>query len=347
MRDSSEKRILIIRNDKLGDFMLAWPSFAMIKKNCPNWKTYALVPEYTREIAEICPHIDEVLIDPASGKNWKDIFYLSNLIKHHQIDVIITLFSTTKIGITGLLSGVKTRVAPATKIAQIFYPQTLKQRRSRSEKPEYEYNLELIRIFLKTSQTNEILEPEAPYLSFPEQELKQIRDSLIQEIISKKSINYANKEQQDQADNEKIILIHPGSGGSAKNLSLQQYFSLAEKISARTKTTVIFTGGPGEKNLLQEAEEYFPTFQSKSGIVYFAKVIACADLFISGSTGTLHIAGALNQKTVGFYPLRRSATALRWQTINQKENRLSFSLPDQKEDINLEEISEKIIRYFF
>ena len=25
------KNVLVIRNDKLGDFMLAWPSFAMLK----------------------------------------------------------------------------------------------------------------------------------------------------------------------------------------------------------------------------------------------------------------------------------------------------------------------------
>jgi ADP-heptose:LPS heptosyltransferase len=55
------------------------------------------------------------------------------------------------------------------------------------------------------------------------------------------------------------------------------------------------------------------------------KNISICDVFIAGSTGPLHIAGALNKKTVGFYPSKKSSTSLRWQTINNFENRLSFT----------------------
>ena len=37
------QRILVVRNDKIGDFMLAWPSFAMLKASCDCHVT-ALVP---------------------------------------------------------------------------------------------------------------------------------------------------------------------------------------------------------------------------------------------------------------------------------------------------------------
>jgi len=55
--------------------------------------------------------------------------------------------------------------------------------------------------------------------------------------------------------------------------------------------------------------------------------ISLAALFISGSTGPLHIAGALNRPTAGFYPNRRSATPLRWQTLSSDDRRLAFSPP--------------------
>jgi len=60
----------------------------------------------------------------------------------------------------------------------------------------------------------------------------------------------------------------------------------------------------------------------------FAQHIQFADLFISGSTGPLHIAGALDRPTAAFYTRRRSATSLRWQTLNRPERRLAFSPPD-------------------
>ena len=49
-----------------------------------------------------------------------------------------------------------------------------------------------------------------------------------------------------------------------------------------------------------------------------------AVFFIAGSTGPLHVAGALNKKTIGFYPSKRSSTSLRWQTINDFEKKLNF-----------------------
>ena len=60
------KRILVVRNDKIGDFMLAWPSFAMLKGSMACHVT-ALVPAYTAPLARLCPWIDEVIIDPGVG----------------------------------------------------------------------------------------------------------------------------------------------------------------------------------------------------------------------------------------------------------------------------------------
>jgi ADP-heptose:LPS heptosyltransferase len=66
---------------------------------------------------------------------------------------------------------------------------------------------------------------------------------------------------------------------------------------------------------------------STRGLAAFARRIAMADLFIAGSTGPLHIAGALDVPTAAFYTRRRSATALRWQTLNSPGRRLAFSPP--------------------
>ena len=52
--------------------------------------------------------------------------------------------------------------------------------------------------------------------------------------------------------------------------------------------------------------------------------ISSCDIFIAGSTGPLHIAGALNKRTIGFYPKKKSSTSLRWETVNNFENKLSF-----------------------
>jgi ADP-heptose:LPS heptosyltransferase len=49
------------------------------------------------------------------------------------------------------------------------------------------------------------------------------------------------------------------------------------------------------------------------------------DLFIAGSTGPLHVAAAMNKKTVGFYPSKKSSTAIRWETVNNDNMKLFFT----------------------
>ena len=60
------KKILVIRNDRLGDFMLAYPTFNVLKKLFPTSRIYALVPEYTKPMAELCQWIDEIVVDDAT-----------------------------------------------------------------------------------------------------------------------------------------------------------------------------------------------------------------------------------------------------------------------------------------
>ena len=92
----------------------------------------------------------------------------------------------------------------------------------------------------------------------------------------------------------------------------------------------IITAGPGELGIAEKLSALltglkYDIHQSTGGIVEFCKFINICDLFISGSTGPLHIAGALDVNTAAFYPARKSATALRWQTTNSADKRLSFS----------------------
>ena len=62
--DARAPRLLVVRNDKLGDFMLAWPALAALKKAKPAPHVSVLVPAYTAPMARLCPWIDDVVIDP-------------------------------------------------------------------------------------------------------------------------------------------------------------------------------------------------------------------------------------------------------------------------------------------
>jgi ADP-heptose:LPS heptosyltransferase len=311
-------QILVVRNDKIGDFMLAWPSFAMLKQSC-DCQITALVPSYTAPLAELCPWIDHVIIDPGKqGSKLQQQQLLQTL--RNQFDVAITLFSTGRIAWLLWRANIPYRLAPATKWAQFLYNHRLTQRRSRSEKPEYQYNLDLIRYFL-SDNGYVLIEPTAPYLSFP---LDQVQLKRTEVAHSLSLSTYSS-----------WVMVHCGSGGSANNLSIQQYADLIVYLSrSQLNRCFVLTAGPGEEDKTNELAELVhrsgvscTVYVSRSGLVEFFQVLANAELFIAGSTGPLHMASALDVPTVGFFPQRRSATPLRWRPLNSDGRHLSFSPP--------------------
>lgn len=330
------KKLLVIRNDKLGDFMLVWPALAMLKQSAPDWHITALVPKYTESLARFCPFIDDVIIDASKRGDKHAQQATLTAIKQAQFDAAINFFSDTYNALLVYKAGIPFRMAPATKFIQFLYNHRIVQRRSRSLKPEYEYNLDLARAFLR-KQGIAVREPQPPYLSFTPEIIIQQKHKLAQQL--------------NLSIESSWVFVHAGSGGSANNLSIEQYAQFILALLQHTACSVVLTAGPGEAEKAQQLLEQVGIlwesqtattdtvekllrrvviYDKNDGLVDFARSLACARVFVAGSTGPLHICGALNIPTIGFYPSKRSATPLRWQTINQEAKRLAFSPAQDK-----------------
>ncbi len=341
---NSKQKILVIRNDKLGDFMLAWPALALLRKNLPKAHIAVLVPSYTAPLAEACSYIDEIIVDPKLKGDLRNGRALAKLLRPHHFDAVITLFSRFDSGLAVWSAGIPYRLAPATKLAQVFYNHRLKQQRSESAKPEYEYNLDLVRVFLRDHGFNAAPLPAPPYLRFDEHPIRDLEQQF--------------RHTHGIAAGRRLIFVHPGHGGSASNLSLAQFAKLIRGLHSHGGHQLVLTAGPGEESRSQVLSGLLTgvphcVYISHDGLVKFARHLQFCDVFISGSTGPLHIAGALNCRTVAFYPRRRSSTALRWQTINAADRRLAFEPPAGSGESDMQavdvssaaaEISEKYLQ---
>jgi len=342
--NQSSLRILVIRNDKLGDFMLAWPALALLRASLPQAHIAVLVPAYTASLAEICPSIHSVIIDPKKQGDWRNGRALAKLLRPYGFDAVISLFSRFDTGLAVWSAGIPYRLAPATKLAQVFYNHRAKQRRSESAKPEYEYNLDLARVFLHDHGFDPAPLPAAPYLRFDESEMHALEQQF--------------RHTHGIAAGRRLIFVHPGHGGSAGNLSLAQFAKLIHGLHSHGGHQVVLTAGPGEESQARELAALLNgvphcVYISRDGLVKFARHLQFCDVFISGSTGPLHIAGALNCRTAAFYPRRRSSTALRWQTVNAADRRLAFEPPAGSGESDMQavdvtsaavEISEKYLQ---
>lgn len=220
-------RLLICRTDKLGDFMLTWPALADARAALPEARIDVLVSPAVEEIAHACSYVDNVIVD--AGKSVNSLIQDLTAI---QYDAAVALFSTSRLAWVLRRAGIPYRLAPATKLHQLLFNHRLKQRRSRSLKPEYEYNRDLIQGLL-IDHNVEIWNslPEPPYLRLPSDGLKQTATEL--------------RSAYSVPDKAQLVVIHPGSGGSAKNLTLTQYAELANRLNSDHPFFVLVTAGPG------------------------------------------------------------------------------------------------------
>ncbi|MBT3697063.1 MAG: glycosyltransferase family 9 protein [Gammaproteobacteria bacterium] len=312
------QKILIIRNDKIGDFALILPAVVSLKENIPNSTIVCLVSENVKELAEQCEFIDEVIVDTKNKM-------LYSSLKRYGFDIAISFFSTFRIGYLLKKLDIPIRLAPKTKLAQIFFNYKLYQQRSSSKKPEYEYNIDLVHELFKIINLIDIKEMSlGPYLKYDHATITENRMDFIKEY----NLN----------PDKKIIFLHPGTGGSSKGLSLNDYGNICKGLRNFDDYNFIIHCSVEEEQLARDLkisidkDVTIRVIEAKQSILYMLKNISICDMFIAGSTGPLHIAGALNKKTVGFYPSKKSSTSLRWQTINNFENRLSFT--DMKNNKN-------------
>lgn len=296
--------ILVVRNDKLGDFITALPTLYVLKHYDRANRIVALVAPLNRRLAESCDFIDEVIVDEG-----RDILELSFLIKKANIDASVTLFSNTRVALAQWVARIPIRIAPATKIAQIFYNRRITQRRSEVKMAEFEYNLELA----KSLYPDISVEFPKPLLTFEDTAYKIFCEAY--------------------GVTKPVIAFHPGFGGSSDaNWTLGEYIELVCIAQEAEDVDVVMTFGPDEENLYNEAKALMGgsrviLYRSAGSIVDFAALLSRFKLFVSTSTGTYHLASASGCETFTFFADTLFASASRWKSIGEETKQHHFMIP--------------------
>ncbi len=282
--------ILITRHDKIGDFITMLPVCKVLKEQ-RNHKIVMLVAKVNVALAKELEFIDDVI------EYTNDSKALIKTIKSYNFDVSISGYIDTTLGKVLFKSRIPKRMAPATKIAQIFFNKRVKQRRSLVEKREFEYNLDLLK-------------------AFDEDLVLDFNRPLFKAVGSITS-------------NKNFIIFHTGFGGSSDgNLTLDDYLKLAKKASKSTE--VVFSFGPDDdvsKAYIKEKLDFKATIRDNfKSLLEFTYFIATSKLFISTSTGPMHLAGMTNTPTLSFFGANLFASAKRWGTISDETLQHNFTV---------------------
>ena len=297
------RNILIVRTDRIGDVVLSLPMAGLIKKHFPKCKVTFLLRNYTKELATDHPYIDEVLVLQEKDKR---ILLNENIkmLKAKTFDTCIVVSPTFLIALMVFLSRIKNRIGSGYRLYSFLFNKKVFAHRKYAGRHELEFNIDL----LKAAGINEKVS--ADNVRF---DLKVESSSLenVKKVLQNLNID----------TNNKLIIIHPGSGGSAIDLPVEKFSELVEKLIILDNVTVIITGDNNEKNICEivAGKSNATNLSGRFNLSEMVALINMCSLFITNSTGPIHIAAALGKSIIGFYPKIVVCSPERWGPYTTKK----------------------------
>ena len=103
-----------------------------------------------------------------------------------------------------------------------------------------------------------------------------------------------------------LIGLHASGGRAIKQWPAERFADVAARLSAEREATIILTGGPGDREIVDVVKRRLPDtayVDLRGGIdlLTLAAALARLDLFITGDTGPMHLAAAVGTPIVAVF----------------------------------------------
>jgi heptosyltransferase III len=293
-------RFLLCRTDHLGDLILSLPCASLIKAVYPEARISFLVQAYTAPVVNMLEPVDDVIeIGPEANAD-----QILEMILLGKFDTAVVLYPSFQVARALYQAKIPRRAGISYRWYSFLFNCWHSEHRKTNLKHEAEYNLSLTYSALKRVGNwedhlgKDQLFPLA--LRIPDEALGTI------EICLKKLTTEAKK----------IVIIHPGGGGSAHRWSLYSYCELARLLCRYADILIIVSGGKGEEQLCckvaEAAGDKGISVAGELDLIELSALLKNASLVVANSTGPLHLARALGIPVLGLYPSTPAMTPKRW-----------------------------------
>lgn len=306
------KRILVVRTDRLGDVILTLPMFPLLRKCFPDAHLAVLLRRYTGEILDGNPYINEVIWYDRESEliPFKE---MCATLRERRFDAAVVVYPRLRLAWLMFRSGIPVRVGTGYRYYSFLFNRKVYEHRKDARRHELEYNLSLLQQI--GCDVPEDFVPEF-YVEIPSS-----ADAALNDILGALRLT-----------TQELAIVHPGSGGSAREWPMRHFGVLAARLAAEG-LAVIVTG------TAEEAQKVRAVVDASGGVAIamagrlslkqFAALIRRAKIFIANSTGPLHLAVAIGTPVVGLYPQHTAMSATRWGPYTGKK---AILVPDRPSD---------------
>ncbi|MEX2114524.1 MAG: glycosyltransferase family 9 protein [Pirellulales bacterium] len=294
------KKILLVRNDRIGDLVLTLPAFQAVRRQWPRARVAALVSPYTAPLLSGTGYVDEVILDDTADGPQD----LARRLKPHEFEAVLVFNSNTRNCRAMWHAGVPRRVCWAYKPAGMLLG-NLRVRVHRTHPPIHEAEFALA--FVRRLGGAAVMANLSPHLHV---------DAHTRERI-------AARIQRELGSNGPLFGVHPGNGASAFNWPMEHYVELIHRLAGHGR--VMITGSAAERPMLAAIRAgvcdtaanrvgYFSDFD----LGELAAALSLVSSFTASSTGPMHMAGILETPVVALFSPHPVHAPAKWAPLGRK-----------------------------
>ena len=270
---SKIKNILVVRNDRLGEFLLNVPVLRAIKETFGNACLTLVVNSSVKEVAERIQYEDELVVWENRKHSLKEVLRFSKLLKHKKYDVCLILNPSKEFNLISFLAGIPVRVGYDRKWGFLL-TKKMKDIKHLGNRHEVDCNLELAGLIgAKTADKSLSLKVEEK--TFPE---------------------LAGRNN---------IVIHPFTSDAVKQWPIERFQLLAKRISGELGLGVLIIGkeesGCIGKVKFDNLGKNIVNMINKTSLIELAQVIKQCQLFVSCDSGPMHLAASVGVPVIALF----------------------------------------------
>jgi heptosyltransferase II len=281
IRPSDIKNILVIRNDRFGEFLLNIPAFRAIRETFKFAKLTVITDPYAEELAKRITFIDEVITWRQESHSLLSMMRLVGLLRRKDIDIAVMLNPSKEFNIVSYLAGIPVRAGYDRKWGFLLNYKT-KDEKCLGKRHEVEYNLELAGLIgAKTHDKSLSLDIDTGPA-----------DKLMEDF--------------NITDNGYLVALHPWTSDPVKQWPKENFKELARRLALEPDIKLVIIGGK------EEARKDSGLFNGCAGantvnlagqttLTQLAALLKKCRVLISGDSGPVHLACCVGVPVIALF----------------------------------------------
>lgn len=276
---SEVKNILVIRNDRFGEFLLNIPALRALRETFCSAKIIAVVDDELQELTEYIPYIDEVMLWHRGRHFLLEKLSMLGILRKKNIDMAVTFNPSQDFNLITALCGIPIRVGYDRKWGFLL-SHKIKDEKHLAKKHEVEYNLDL------ASLVGARTEDKALSLV--------ISNDYTEMVIRKFNLS----------DYSNLVAVHPWTSDRIKQWPVNNFRELTQRLVEELGYKVLIIGGNQEVNAIAHFNnigDKVINLCGKTTLKELAALLKSVKLLISGDSGPMHLACCVGTPVVAIF----------------------------------------------